>query len=87
MIKKPSERKKVSLAAAEKLANELANKTYGASKDMPEEIERTTISLPKSLLQACEDLAIVNKREGKEHRSFSAIVRAGLELYLKKRSR
>lgn len=82
MIKKPSERKKVSASAAQALADQLADKTYGAEKDVVDEIVRTSISLPKSMLQKIEDTAMVNKRKGNGPTSFSAIVRLGLDLYL-----
>lgn len=83
MIKPPSKSKKVTAAQADALANQLADKTYGKVKDAPEEIVRATISLPKALLIKVEDLAMLNKRDGKDHRNVSAIMRAGLELYLK----
>jgi hypothetical protein len=81
-IRKPSDRKKVNPADVEALANQLADKSYGDEKEPIDEIVRTSISLPKSLLQKIEDLAMVNKREGKGHKNISAIVRAGLDLYL-----
>jgi len=83
-LKKPSDRKKVSAAAVEALADKLADKSYGQDKKLPDEIVNTSISLPKSVLQAVEDLAMLNKRDGKDGpKNVSAIVRAGLELYLK----
>jgi hypothetical protein len=82
MITKPSDKKKISKAAVEALADKLADKSYGEEIKPSEEIVRTSISLPKSQLQAIEDLAMVNKREGKGPKNFSAIVRAGLDLYL-----
>lgn len=81
-IKKPSDRKKVTPAAVEALANELADKSYGDDKKVTDEIVRTSISLPKSQLQQIEDLAMLNKRDGKGHKNISSIVRAGLDLYL-----
>jgi hypothetical protein len=81
MIKKPSDRKRVSAAAAEALANQLAEKAYG-EQSLTDEIVRTSISLPKSQLRVIEDMAMANKRDGKGPKNISAIVRAGLELYL-----
>jgi len=83
MITKPSDRKKTNPKAVEALADTLADKPYGEDKKIPDEIVRTSISLPKSQLQKLEDLAMVNKREGKGLKNISAIVRAGLDLYLK----
>lgn len=82
MITKPSDKKKVTGAAVEALANILADKAYGAEKTVSDEIVRTSISLPKSQLQAIEDLAMVNKREGKGPKNFSAIVRASLDMWI-----
>jgi radical SAM superfamily enzyme YgiQ (UPF0313 family) len=81
-IKKPSERKKVTAANVDALANKLADRTFGEDKSPIDEIVRTSISLPKSLLQEIEDLSILNKRDGKGLKNISAIVRAGLDLYL-----
>ncbi len=84
MIKKPSERKKVTAAAVEALAEKLADKPYGEDKKVQDVIVNTSISLPGSLLRQMEDLAITNKREKKDGpKNISAIVRAGLELYFK----
>jgi hypothetical protein len=84
MIKKPSERKKTNPAAVKALADTLADKPYGEDKKVQDAIVNTSISLPASLLRKMEDLAITNKREKKDGpKNISAIVRAGLELYLK----
>ena len=62
---------------AGKLADELAERTYGKEKSLiPEDnVVRTTISLPQSLLHKTEDIASANKRAGLEPKSVSAIVR------------
>jgi len=82
MIKKPSDRKKTNPKAVEALADTLADKPYGEDKKVIDEIVRTSISLPKSLLQTIEDRAMWNKRDGKDLKNVSAIVRFALDLYL-----
>ena len=62
----------------------LADKPYGApEKPEPEKQCRTTISLGESMLVTIEDLALRNKRNGKDPKNVSAIVRVALEQYLK----
>ena len=62
----------------------LADKPYGApEKTEPEKQCRTTISLGESMLVTIEDLALRNKRNGKDPKNVSAIVRVALEQYLK----
>lgn len=94
MVKKPSQqasvRPEITPEQADALAQRLADKPYGAPEKVAitaavsEKQCRTTVSLCESMLLAVEDLAIMNKRAGKEPKSVSAIVRAALELYLKK---
>ena len=56
-----------------------------AEKEEAEELARTTISLPRSMLEEVEDLAISRKRsKSKKGRTSSAIVREALQMYLKK---
>lgn len=94
MVKKPSQqagsRSEVTPEQAEALAQRLADKLYGEEKKTAspetESLSRTTISLPTTLLRQMEDLAYVNKREGKDLRSVSAIVREALTNYLIKSS-
>lgn len=43
---------------------------------------RTSISLPADMLEAVEDLALANKRSGKELKTVSAIIRAALDEFL-----
>ncbi len=91
-IKKPSQRFEkpdVTAEAAEKLAQELAEKPYGLEKtaspiepNIFEGSSRTTISLPKSLLRTVEDVAIKNKRSGSGPKNISAVIREALEAYL-----
>ena len=71
---------------ASKLADELADKKYGSdpiSAVTEDEIVRTTISLPRSMLHNAEDLAKLNKRAGVEPKSVSAIIRESLLKYMK----
>lgn len=63
----------------ENLAKELADKPYGQKYD---NIIRTTISLPASILFKLEDMAITNKRNKNNLRSVSAIVRNCIEKQL-----
>ena len=86
MVKKPSQqalnRAAVTVEQAE--AQRLADKPYGApEKPEPEKQCRTTISLGESMLVTIEDLALRNKRNGKDPKNVSAIVRVALEQYLK----
>lgn len=95
MLKKPSdrakpERKIATEDEAEALARQLADKPYGDEHrsenttvtEKPEKLTRTTISLPEQLLRECEDLALKNKRSGIEPKSFSALTRMALDMYL-----
>ncbi|WP_407227595.1 ribbon-helix-helix domain-containing protein [Escherichia coli] len=89
MVKKPSQqalnRAAVTVEQAEALAQRLADKPYGApEKPEPEKQCRTTISLGESMLVTIEDLALRNKRNGKDPKNVSAIVRVALEQYLKR---
>lgn len=67
---------------AENLANELADKPYGKSKKNTDKIQdeftRTSISIPLSMLEELENLALRNKRSGKNLKTVSAIVRAAV---------
>lgn len=92
-LKKRSERAgvarpMVSEEEADRLADKLADKGYGDAPredtrpTKPEEIARTSISLPKSLLQLAEDRAMSNKRNGVEPKSVSAMVKMLFEEYL-----
>jgi len=90
-IKKPSQAASnpdITSEQADTLAGQLADKPYGKNKSGSPKIlgggiARTTISLPKSLSEEIEDLAMRNKRQNKEPKNVSAIVRAALEIYLK----
>lgn len=89
MVKRPSlqaSNRAVTPEQAEELAMRLADKPYGAPEKKPELDKqcRTTISLSESLLMTIEDLALKNKRNGKDPKNVSAIVREALELYLSK---
>ena len=91
MVKKPSQqasnRPPVTPEEADALALRLADKPYGSTEKVePEKQSRTTISLGESMLRTIEDLALKNKRNGKDPKNVSAIVRDALEMYLKKES-
>lgn len=90
MVKKPNQqaatnRSEVTFEQAELLAKRLADKHYGSTENTlqePEKQSRITISLNKSMLVKLEDMALKNKREGRDPKSVSAIVREALEKYL-----
>ncbi|OHT23084.1 CopG family transcriptional regulator [Providencia stuartii] len=90
MVKRPSQqavknRAEVTAEQAEFLAKRLADKPYGSTENNlqePEKQSRTTISLNESMLIQLEDMALKNKREGRDPKSVSAIVREALEQYL-----
>lgn len=90
MVKKPSQkatknRNEITAEQADLLAKRLADKPYGSTENNfqePEKQSRTTISLSESMLVTLEDMALKNKREGREPKSVSAIVREALEQYL-----
>jgi len=89
-LKKPpfSNRRIVTEAEADALANRLADRPYGDEKIVTEPsqeiLTRTTISLPQHTLREIEDLALNNKRNGIAPKSVSAIIREALDAYLKK---
>lgn len=88
MVKKPSQqalnRAAVTVEQAEALAQRLADKPYARRKNPNQKNnDRTTISLGESMLVTIEDLALRNKRNGKDPKNVSAIVRVALEQYLK----
>jgi len=72
----------------EKLTERLVDKPYGQSAVKPlqeedVEVERITISIPRSMRHRMEDLARQRKRAKEPNRSVSAIVRVALEHYFK----
>ncbi|EPK7688555.1 hypothetical protein K7Y63_004167 [Serratia marcescens] len=94
-VKKPSDRLKQERRPAptdadvEALAARLADRPYGQhgadtepASVQPEQMTRTAISLPMSLQRKVEDLALANKRAGKNPKSVSAIMREAVEKYL-----
>jgi hypothetical protein len=89
-LKKPpfTNRRVVTEAEAEALANRLADRPYGDEKVVVEPVQeiltRTTISLPQNTLREIEDLALHNKRIGVAPKSVSAIIRDALDAYLNK---
>jgi hypothetical protein len=74
----------------EKLADKIADKPYGKKleavedNDNGEELERITISIPRSMKYALDDLMLDRKRNKKPNRTASAIIREALKVYLKK---
>ncbi|MBS0970708.1 hypothetical protein CYR40_18320 [Chimaeribacter arupi] len=80
-LKKPV-RQNVSASDADALARKLADRPYGEEKKEEDVVARTTISLPKSLLIKLEDVALDNKRAGREPKSVSALIRLATEQYL-----
>ena len=65
----------------EYLADELADKPYDENKNLNNKIIRTTITLPASMLHKLEDSALKNKRENKDLKSVSAIIRYSITKY------
>ena len=65
----------------ENLADELADKPYGKNNSLDNKIIRTTITLPAYMLHKLEDIALKNKRETKELKSVSAIIRSSITKY------
>ena len=61
-------------------------KTRAPAKQKPQKkavTARTTISLPKPLLDKLEEIAFSNKRQGLVNDSVSALAREAITLYLK----
>lgn len=81
-------KREANIADVEKLAKELADKPYGeeANSNEDERLVRTSLSLPATMHETLEDMAIQNKRAGRELRTVSAIVREAIENYLKSNS-
>ncbi|MGR5364324.1 hypothetical protein ACPV54_25960 [Vibrio mediterranei] len=85
MVKKASQLSSSSRnAAIEELAEELSEKPYGSSKERPAKMARTTISLEADILFKLEDFAKKNKREKKEFKSVSSIVRSAVDDFILK---
>jgi len=57
------------------VANQLADRTYGKEKDYQ---ARTTVAMPKSLLNELELKAFQNKQAGIDPKSVSALIRETL---------
>ena len=75
-LNKRGKKSNVTAEQAAAVADKLADKIYGSDKD---EVARTTISLPRSMLSKIEILAFNNKQTRQELRSVSAIIRDALE--------
>lgn len=67
-----------------RLADELADKAYGDVKKQSSDdpLVRTTITIPRSMLTSLEDKALLNKRNGDDQKSVSAIIRAAVDAYM-----
>lgn len=87
-LKKPVKSIKTDLnQAAEDLANQLADRPYGAQKNVtktPESLLRTSITLPENLFRKIEDYALHNKRAKQGPKSVSAVIRDALDIYVSK---
>lgn len=73
--------------AIEKFVNEMADKPYGkepVATPAKEQMTPVSITLPISMRDELDMLALKHKREKGELRTVSAIVRAALESYLSK---
>ena len=69
---------------AEALADELADKAYGEqTSKTSESLTRTSITLPRSLHEKLEDMALKNKRNNSELRTVTSIIREAIHYYLK----
>lgn len=68
----------------EKLANQLADKPYGDDAVEDDNMIRTTITMPISMLHQLEDIARENKRKNIGLKSVSALVREGITYILNK---
>lgn len=72
--------------AIEKFVNEMADKPYGHEPKSPpakDEMMPVSITIPRSLRDKLDNMALKNKHEKGELRTVSAIVRAALEDYMK----
>ena len=79
-------KRNISDKAVEKLAESLADKPYGSEVESKDANIRTTIVIPSSMHESLEDLAIKNKRMGRELKTVSAIVREAISVYMDKSS-
>ena len=77
-------KRRTSKSSIEELANKLSDRPYGNKNNSQEDdsLLRTTITLPTSMLYKLEDLAQKNKREKKDLKSVSALIRHCIEKYL-----
>lgn len=84
MVKKASSLVNANVnSAIESLANELSEKPYGSKKSY-DKMVRTTISLDSEVLIKLEDFAQKNKRDKKDLKSVSAIVRIAVDDFIMK---
>lgn len=86
-FKSRSQEKKEAVTAqvADKIADKLADKPYGKQKrkDRDEKV-RTSINLPRHILEAVEDMATKNKRYDRSFKSVSSVFAEAVRLYILK---
>ena len=71
--------KKATEQQADQLANDLADRTYGETK---EKLVATSITINKSVLEKLEDIALANKRNNVDPKNVSAIIRLAVDDYI-----
>ena len=69
----------------EDVINSLADKPYGQDIDSVKEdkMERITITLPTSIRDKLDDIALDRKRKNLDNKNVSSIIREALDQYLK----
>lgn len=72
------------VAAIEKLTAQLADKPYGSDSITPpdESLAKITVTIPVSMRDKLDEMALKNKRAKEGDRNVSAIVRRALEQFL-----
>ncbi len=73
---------------ANTLADQIADKPYGkhnkSERVVGDEYITTSISIPQSMLQQLEDLALINKRSMNGPKNVSALIRSAVTTYFAK---
>lgn len=72
-------RQEASPDQAQHVADVMADKPYGKVKEVAQKVKNFSISLPPAMHAKLEDVARINKREGRKPNSVSAILRDLLE--------
>lgn len=72
------------VAAIEKLTAQLADKPYGSetAASADESLAKITVTIPVFMRDKLDEIALKNKREKKDDRNVSALVRRALEQFL-----